>query len=162
MFTALSVYRGSAFYCDGWWGKRGERWPLPPRHLAMNSEQLDRQWGNYTIIITRTCAQAYLFAHYINTVLYTRWGPQCLQPDDSLPPLLCTSLLYYLFFSVSLSMPTREFQPSRKACQLWTTECVCEYLCMCVWESKRKREAPSVCIVCAHMRSSSGHANPHY
>ncbi len=85
-FTAPSVCWGSPYYCDGWWGKRGERWPQPPHHLSMNSEQLDRRWGNYTVIIMRTCAQAYTLSHYINTVLYTPDGVPNV--SNTMPPSL--------------------------------------------------------------------------
>lgn len=122
-FTAPSVCWGSPYYCDGWRGKRGERWPLPPHHLSMNSEQLDRRWGNYAVIITCACAQAY----YINAVPYTPDGvPNISSPVP--PSLLHTSLLYYLLSS--LHQQGNSSLPGKLASSgSWSvTVCVCERL----------------------------------
>lgn len=136
-FTACSVCWGSPYYCDGWRRKRGKRWPLPPHHLSMNSEQLDRRWGNYTAIIMRTCAQAYTLSHCINTVLCTPDGvPNVFSP---MPPSLLPSSIHLCstIFSPqsSLATPTGEFHLSRKACQQWPmvcvyTTCTTEQLCI--------------------------------
>lgn len=62
---------------------------MAPRLLITypRSEQLDRRWGNYAVIIKCTCAQAYTLLHYINRALYAPDGvPDVL--SQSLPPSL--------------------------------------------------------------------------
>lgn len=151
MFTALSVYRGSAFYCDGWSGKRAERWPLPPRHLAMNSEQLDRQWGNYTIIITRTCAQAYLFAHYINTVLYTPDGvPNVFSlMTPSLPSSVHLSSTIFFSQFPSLCQLGNSSLPGKLASS--GPQSVSANICVCVCERARERERHRLFALYVHI-----------
>lgn len=87
-------------------GKKGERWNLPPHHLSTSSKQLDWQWGNYAVIITRTCAQAYLFPHYINIALCTPDGVPdvCSLMASSL--LRHTSPFYHLPVSAFLFYTT--------------------------------------------------------
>lgn len=75
----------------------------------------------------RTCAQAHTLSHSINTVLYTPDGvPEVYSPTPPSSIHLCSTIFSPQLW---LAAPTREFQPSRKPCQLWTMECVC----VCVW-----------------------------
>lgn len=147
-FTAPSVCWGFPYYCDGWGGKREERWPLPPHHLSMNSKQLDRRWGNYTVIITRTCAQAYTLSHNPQTAPYTPDGvpsvfTQRLPPPSftpSLPPSTTHLCSCYLLSSALQRYTNRgipAFQERLPALDHWVclSECVCLWVWVWVWES---------------------------
>lgn len=101
MLTAPSVCWGSPYYCDGLWGEKGEWWSLLPHHLSTGSEQLRWRKGNYAVFITRSRAQAYLFSHYINTVLYTPDGVPDVSSLMAASPLLHCLLSLVLPFSTN-------------------------------------------------------------
>lgn len=164
-FTAPSVCWGSPYYCDGWGGKREERWPLPPHHLSMNSEQLDRRWGNYTVIITRTCAQAYTLSHNPQTAPYTPDGvpsvfTQWLPPPSFTPSLHHTSLLLLspLLSSPALHQQGNSSLPGRLASSgpLSVFVWVCVFVCVGVGVKEHlfalyEQVCASACIcTCSH------------
>lgn len=89
-------------------------------HLSTNSELLCQQWGNYTVIITRSCAQEYTLAHS-QSPTYQMGSPVSSAWWLSPSTFLLRSL------QPSLSAPTRKCQPSWTAGREFVRVCVCEY-----------------------------------